>query len=116
MLLDALTHIISSSIHLPVQLLTNMTVKTPRRSYSINKMARDHEPWTSQEDALLGTEKDRIIAAKLKRSSTAVSNRRLKLGIPAAKNRQLAEQPDVNKNDPASDPPGFIRGRNEHRS
>jgi hypothetical protein len=73
------------------------------------QMARDHEPWTSQEDALLGTEKDRIIAAKLKRSSTAVSNRRVKLGIPAAKNRQLAEQPDANKNDPASDPPGFVR-------
>jgi hypothetical protein len=50
------------------------------------QMARDREPWTEQEDALLGTDIDRVIAVKLKRSSTAVANRRMKLGIAAFKN------------------------------
>jgi len=46
-------------------------------------LARDNEPWTEQEDALLGTDKDRVIAAKLRRSSVAVTVRRTKLGIPS---------------------------------
>jgi hypothetical protein len=46
-------------------------------------LARDKQSWTEREDALLGTDKDRIIAARLGRSSTAVSNRRTKLGIPS---------------------------------
>jgi hypothetical protein len=54
-------------------------------------LSRDQEPWTDKEDALLGTDIDRVIAAKLKRSSTAVSNRRVKLGIPSAKSRRPAQ-------------------------
>jgi hypothetical protein len=73
------------------------------------QMARDKEPWTDKEDALLGTDKDRVIAAKLKRSSTAVFNRRVKLGIAAFGINRRAKQPDANKNDPASDLPGFVR-------
>jgi len=45
------------------------------------KLDRDGEPWTPQEDALLGTDCDRAIAEKLRRSSVAVSNRRTKLRI-----------------------------------
>ena len=46
------------------------------------QLSRDGEPWTPEEDAILGTDSDRVIAAKLRRSSVAVSNRRTKLGIP----------------------------------
>jgi hypothetical protein len=53
-------------------------------------LARDYEPWTEQEDALLGTDIDRVIATKLKRSSVAVGMRRKKLGIPSAKARRPA--------------------------
>jgi hypothetical protein len=52
------------------------------------QMARDQQPWTPQEEALIGTDTDRAIAAKLKRSSTAVSNRRMKLGIPSYNKRR----------------------------
>jgi hypothetical protein len=45
------------------------------------QMARDREPWTEKEDALLGTDTDRVIAAELKRSTVSVSNRRVKLGV-----------------------------------
>jgi hypothetical protein len=44
---------------------------------------RDREPWTEHEDALLGTDTDRAIAAKLGRSTVSVGNRRVKLGISA---------------------------------
>jgi hypothetical protein len=49
-------------------------------------LSRDREPWSAKEDALLGTDADRAIAAKLQRSSVAVMSRRKKLGIPAFKN------------------------------
>jgi hypothetical protein len=45
-------------------------------------LARDYEPWTVKEDALLGTDTDRVIAAKLRRSSVSIGSRRKKLGIP----------------------------------
>jgi len=42
----------------------------------------DGDPWTAQEDALLGTACDRVIGEKLGRSTVSVSNRRIKLEIP----------------------------------
>ncbi len=47
----------------------------------LDAMLRDREPWTAEEDALLGTDTDRAIAGKIRRSSVSVSNRRKKLGI-----------------------------------
>ncbi len=44
-------------------------------------ISRDGKPWTPQEDALLGTDTDRVIAEKLGRSTVSVGNRRTKLGI-----------------------------------
>jgi hypothetical protein len=54
-----------------------------RRAYSM--ISRDTRPWTQAEDALLGTDFDRVIAAKLGRVTTAVTYRRKKLGIPHKK-------------------------------
>jgi hypothetical protein len=55
-------------------------------------LARDYEPWTKQEDALLGTDKDRVIAVKLQRSSVAVAVRRKKLGIESYQKRRPEKQ------------------------
>jgi hypothetical protein len=49
-------------------------------------MLNSGRPWSSADDALLGTDIDRVIARKLGRSSVAVSSRRKKLGIPPAIN------------------------------
>jgi len=38
--------------------------------------------WTAEEDRLLGTASDAIIAGQLGRSESSVQSRRLKLGIP----------------------------------
>jgi len=57
----------------------------------MDPLACDGHPWTVKEDALLGTDTDRAIAAKLKRSSVSVSNRRTKLGIP----RRATNRPAV---------------------
>lgn len=46
-----------------------------------NGMSKDGRTWSTEEDALLGTNTDRIIAERLGRSSVSVSNRRKKLGI-----------------------------------
>lgn len=61
------------------------------------ELSRDGEPWTPQEDALLGTTTDRAIAAKLQRSSVAVSNRRTKLGIARRQKEPIATHvgPDI---------------------
>ncbi len=48
--------------------------------------SRDGQPWMPYEDALLGTDHDRVVAAQLHRSSVAVSNRRKKLGIRRPRN------------------------------
>lgn len=55
-------------------------------------LSRDQEPWTAKEDALLGTDTDRAIAIKLRRSSVAVGGRRKKLGIPGFANKRKSEK------------------------
>ncbi len=47
-------------------------------------MQNDGRPWTPADDALLGSDTDRRVAHRLGRSSVAVSNRRVKLGISLA--------------------------------
>lgn len=54
-------------------------------------LARDGSAWTAEEDALLGTAADRVIAEQLARSSVAVSNRRKKLGIASFAVRKEAK-------------------------
>jgi len=49
----------------------------------------DGFPWTKEDDALLGTDTDRVIARRLGRTSVSVSNRRKKLGI--ARKQQAAD-------------------------
>lgn len=44
--------------------------------------------WTDRDEALLGTDLDRLIAVKLNRTPNAVTQRRIALGIPAYSPRQ----------------------------
>jgi DNA-binding Lrp family transcriptional regulator len=50
-------------------------------------MIDDDRPWTKQEDALLGTDTDRAIAARLGRSTGAVIYRRKRLNIEGFRTR-----------------------------
>jgi hypothetical protein len=45
--------------------------------------SRGGVPWTAEEDALLGTMKDKEVAARTGRTEDAVSDRRYDLGVPA---------------------------------
>jgi len=70
---------------------------------------RDCEPWTAQEDALLGSDTDKAVAVKLGRSSASINCRRAKLGIAAFRTSRKAKQPTAHSTDPSSHPPGFVR-------
>jgi len=48
-----------------------------------DSMYRDGAPWTPEEDSLIGTAADRVVAAKINRSSVGVASQRMKLGIKA---------------------------------
>jgi hypothetical protein len=65
------------------------------KNNTLNGLDRDREPWTEKEDLLLGTDLDRVIAAKLGRSSTAISNRRKKLRIPAFTKRTSSNRNEL---------------------
>jgi hypothetical protein len=51
------------------------------------------EPWTAEEDALLGTMKDRDVAARIGRSESAVSERRYALDVAAFTERAPPGKP-----------------------
>lgn len=62
--------------------------KRPRQLYRRADVARQiaarapRRPWRPQDDALLGTDVDRVIARRLRRDPWAVAARRAALGIP----------------------------------
>jgi hypothetical protein len=49
-----------------------------------------YKPWTKREIKLLGTDTDAAIATRTGRTLTAVTNKRLLLGIPAGFTHELA--------------------------
>jgi len=50
-------------------------------------------PWTAEEDALLGTVKDRDVGERIGRSESAVSDRRYVLGVAAFTKRKRRGKP-----------------------
>lgn len=59
--------------------------KYPRTLYrhvDIERKIAERRPWKPLEDALLGTNYDRVIARKIGRSYSSVCERRLKLRVP----------------------------------
>ncbi|MGB0583151.1 MAG: hypothetical protein ACPGVU_25995, partial [Limisphaerales bacterium] len=59
-----------------------------RRKLGIAPAQVRSRPFTSEEDALLGTDHDRVIAKQLGCKALAVSHRRKVLGIPAFESRR----------------------------
>jgi hypothetical protein len=55
-------------------------------------MIDDDKPWTKQDDALLGTDTDRAIAARLERSTGAVIYRRKRLNIEGFRTRAKRDE------------------------
>jgi hypothetical protein len=52
------------------------------------------DPWTPEEDALLGTMPDKKLARRLKRSYDAVAARRLHQGIPSCNPKRKLWRPE----------------------
>src|SRR6185437_3233699 len=58
------------------------SVATKRRQLGLPMPKPKIGNWNREEDALLGTERDRVIAKRLGRPEPGVADRRRKLGIP----------------------------------
>jgi hypothetical protein len=74
----------------------SLQVRRQRRD-GLPAMIDDDRPWTKQEDALLGTDTDRAVAARLQRSTGAVIYRRKRLNIEGFRTRSKRAEKRADK-------------------
>lgn len=70
------------------------SIQTKRCKLGIYVEEPKFKYWTPEEDALLGTDSDKAMAAKIGRTIDAVYARRLKLGIPGGDSRKWKPEDD----------------------
>ena len=76
---------------------TPQAIVTKRHMLGIPRYITKGEPrpWSTEDEALLGTDSDNVIAGRLKRTTVSVSKRRRFRGIPHYEDREWSQQDDA---------------------